>query len=69
MSGQMSWQLGWRDSSVGKSTRFIPVVSLVQIQFPLLRTALVMVFRVFIVLQGIFRCAATLRFRREAPII
>ena len=36
MSGRKSWQIGWRDSSVGKSTRFIPVVSLVQIQFPLL---------------------------------
>ena len=27
----------WRGSSVGKSTRFIPVVSLVRLQFPLLR--------------------------------
>ena len=26
----------WRDSSVGESTRFIPVVSLVRLQFPLL---------------------------------
>ena len=26
----------WRGSSVGKSTRFIPVVSLVRLQFPLL---------------------------------
>ena len=28
--------LRWRGSSVGKSTRFIPVVSLVRLQFPLL---------------------------------
>ncbi len=32
----MPWQFEWRDSSVGKSTRFIPVVSGVQIPFPLL---------------------------------
>lgn len=34
-----SWQFRWRDSSVGESTRFIPVVSGVRIPFPLLQTS------------------------------